>query len=77
MEMVTSGTRVVFGIPSQIPLIKNLPDGRVRFRFRNTRTARIYIKSENVVRCFVLEDCGDHWNCNPRLIQGANIRQPI
>jgi hypothetical protein len=73
---VVTGTKVVWGIPSEIkPLFFGLPlSGRVRFRFRAGKAGKAYVRERGGIRCFVIEDCGDHWAINPKLEQARNVR---
>jgi hypothetical protein len=50
------------------------PEGKQRLRMRNKHFAKLFIKTPNGIRCFILEDCGDRWFCNPKLEQGRNLR---
>jgi hypothetical protein len=66
------GTKVVFGIPKAILPIVGLPEGKVRLRFRANGVGRVFVKTANSIRGFVLKDCGDHWEA--AFEQGMNLR---
>ncbi len=73
--------RVIAGIPKEHKEIRwdesIARDGtrwQVRLRFRNGHAARIYLRTMEQMRCFVIEDRGDHWFVNPALEQGRNYR---
>ena len=69
---ITVDIKVIFGVREPLP-IRGAPEGKQRLRMRNTRAAALFVKTAIGVRHFILEDCGDHWFCNPRLEQGANL----
>lgn len=71
-KIITRGVKVIFGVREPLP-IRGAPEGKQRLRMRNTRAAALFVKTAIGVRHFILEDCGDHWFCNPRLEQGANL----
>jgi hypothetical protein len=39
---------------------------------RNDSVARLFVRSANSIRCFILEDCGDFWQ--PKIEQAANYK---
>lgn len=41
---------------------------------RNTCVARLFVKTPDGIRHFVLEDRGDTWFVNPKFEQGRNVR---
>lgn len=52
----------VFGVPSTIKPLRNVPAGKARFRFRNDAFAEIFFKTAGGVRRFILEEEGsDFW----------------
>lgn len=74
---MTNGTPIVFGIPKEIKPIIGSPEGRMRLRFRNTKAGRAYFKTPNGIREFVLKGLitDDHWEIDPMLEQGMNLRK--
>jgi hypothetical protein len=68
-----TGINVVYGVKPLKPIF-GAPEGRQRLRMRNTSPAKLFVKTATGIRCFILEDCGDRWFCNPRLEQGCNHR---
>jgi hypothetical protein len=74
--VITTGLKVVWSIPTEIkPLFFGLPIvGKVQLRFRARQAAKAFIKEPDGIRCFILEDFGDHWQINPRLERGRNAR---
>ena len=72
MAVTQHGTKIVWGIPKEIkPLLNTFP-GRIRFRFRPGSWGKVYFKTDESIRCFILEDCGDHWV--PKFEREANIK---
>lgn len=72
--LITSGVRVVYGIPKELKPIKDAPDGIRRFKFRNTDAGRVFIKNGNITRHFILLDRPDHWGL---MEQGLNLKSEI
>lgn len=72
--VVRRAINVVFGVQPIKPII-GAPEGRQRLKLRNTAAARLFIKTPDGIRCWVLEDGGDHWIVSPRLEQGRNLRK--
>lgn len=54
-------TKVVVGVPMDIKPIIGAPDGQQRIRLRNTSVGKVFIKTADGIRCFILADCGSHW----------------
>lgn len=57
------GIKIVWGVREPMP-IHNAPAGRQRLRMRNKSPVKLFIKTEDGIRCFALEDRGDIWFCN-------------
>lgn len=68
-----SGIRPVLGIKPIKP-IHNAPPGKQRLRMRNNSVAKLFVRTADSIRCFVLEDRDHYWSVNPNLEQGANHR---
>ncbi len=41
---------------------------------RSRAPAKLFVKTDDGLRCFLLEDRGDHWFCRTDFEQGRNIR---
>jgi len=67
------GLKVVHGVRDLKPIF-GAPEGRQRLRMRNDVAAKLFVKTNDGIRCFCLEDCGDRWFCNPKLEHGRNVR---
>jgi len=65
---------VIWGVKPNRP-IRGAPTGRQRLQLRRDEAAKLFIRTASGIRCFVLEDRGDHWFCNPALEQGSNARK--
>lgn len=63
----------VFGIQEPQPIVGAMP-GKLRIRMRAKDVAKLFIKTEDGIRCFILKDCGDHWS--PELEMARNHRPP-
>lgn len=74
MKNVYIGTKIVFGVQEPKPIAR-APEGRYRLRMRNTTIARLFVKTRDGIRKFVLEDKGNFWLAHPNLEQGANLRR--
>lgn len=66
---VNYGIRVVWGVPEKIMPVIGLPEGKARFRFRNTAPGKVFVKCKDGIRHFVLQDFKTHWGLIP---QGEN-----
>jgi hypothetical protein len=73
MAHIFPPVKIVYGVCEPKPIF-GAPEGRQRLRLRNNNWAKLFVKTPTAIRCFVLEDCGDRWFCNPRLEQGKNMR---
>lgn len=69
MATTIKGTRIVWGIPKEQKPIMDLPEGKLRLRFRNNNWGKGFLKTSNGILHFALEDCGDYWK---PIMQGAN-----
>ncbi len=67
------GVKAIFGMREPMPIV-GAPEGRQRLRMRNNSAAKLFVKTTDGIRSWVLEDKGDHWFVNPRLEQGRNLR---
>jgi len=66
------GPKLVFGVPDRLqPIIPRLP-GKMRIRLRNKDFAKVFFKTNEGIRCFCLEENGNHWT--PIYEQGRNFR---
>lgn len=68
----------VFGIPAEIlPLKTHIKHDRARFRFRNSDFAKVFLKTKDGIRAFIVEKTQDgrHFTCNESLEQGRNERR--
>lgn len=64
--------KLAFGSTELKPL-KGFPDGRIRIRIRNNEFVRVFVKTENEIQQFEVEDCGDYWT--PYCETASNRRQ--
>lgn len=71
--MVKGNTKIIFGVREPKPIV-GAPEGRQRIRMRNKSFAKLFVKTSNGIRCFILQDGGDHWFVTPELEQGRNVR---
>jgi hypothetical protein len=71
--LISKGMRAVLGVREPKPIF-GAPEGKQRLRMRNTSAAKLFVKTPDGIRCFLLEDCGDRWFCNPKMELGRNIR---
>ena len=60
MAAIVIGERCVFGIQDPKKII-GAPEGRQRLRLRSNGFARLFVKTDDGIREFCLEDGGDHW----------------
>jgi hypothetical protein len=74
IKTVWTGKRVIFGIPKEIKPIFDAPFGKQRLRFRAKSTGRLFVKTPEGIRHFVLVDDGDVWRVDYDLEQGRNVR---
>jgi hypothetical protein len=68
----------VFGIPLEVlPLKTHIEHERARFRFRNLDFGRVFLKTNDGIRAFIVEksDDGRHFTCNENMEQGRNERR--
>lgn len=72
--MHTNGIKVVFGIPKEIKQIVNAPPGKQRLKMRPRKFTSLYVKTDDGIQHYALEDRGDCWHVNPALRQGMNCR---
>jgi len=71
---IQTGLRIVYGVPKSIkPIVCNV-EGRQRLRLRNTDAARLFVKTPEGIRHFILKDEGDTWTVDLNLEQGRNVR---
>lgn len=49
----------------------------MRLKFSNKGPAKLFVKTANVIREFLLEDHGETWFANPRLTQRRTDRRPV
>ena len=73
MPVISRGIPIVFGVKNPKPIV-GAPEGRQRLRMRNTQAAKLFVKTANGIRSFVLKEDGDHWAVALELEQGANYR---
>lgn len=71
--IVKGNTKIVFGVQEPKP-IRGAPAGRQRIRMRNKSGAKLFVKTADGIRCFIIEDGGDHWFVDPKLEQGRNVK---
>jgi hypothetical protein len=64
----------VFGVCEKKPLCF-FPSGRAKIRMRDEDFIRVFIKSKNGIRQFLVKECGDYWE--PFCEQSANYREVI
>jgi hypothetical protein len=65
------GINVVYGI-REPKLIVGAPEGRQRLRMRNNSPAKLFVRTADGIRQFVLQDLGDRWFCYCE--QGRNLK---
>lgn len=73
MAIAVKGFKIVHGIRELRPIF-GAPEGQHRLRMRNDGAATLFVRTDNGLRAFALEDCGDRWFANPKLEQRANLR---
>jgi hypothetical protein len=69
--MMTIGKPIAFGTASPLPL-KGFPSGKYRIRLRPNEWAKVYVKTENGIREFIVEIKEGHWT--PGSEMARNIR---
>ena len=65
-NLIERAPKLVWGVCDSKPIV-GAPHGRKRLRMRGNDAARLFVKSNGIIRHFVLEDLGDRWFCNPGL----------
>jgi hypothetical protein len=55
-----AGVKIVHGVREPKPII-GAPEGRQRLRMRSDSIAKLFVKTSDGIRQFVLEDCGQTW----------------
>ena len=68
------GTKVVFGMPTEIKPILPKPGRMVRLRFRPKECGRAFVVGCNEEIECIIEDCGDHWKLRHDLKIAKNAR---
>lgn len=68
-----SSINIVFGVREPKP-ITGAPHGKWRLRMRKNAIAKLFVKTADGIRSFILEDKGYSWFANPRFEQGRNLR---
>lgn len=71
MSTIQYGINVVRGVQEPKEII-GAPDGKQRLRMRSREYARLFVKTENGIREFALQDCGFCWR--PVFEYGRNQR---
>lgn len=74
MAIIQKGIKVDSGVREPKPIV-GAPEGRQRLRMRNTSAARLFVKTSDGTRCFILLDDGDTWRVDEKMEQGRNLRK--
>lgn len=69
---IIRGIALVHGVPEKIQPVEELPEGRVRLRFRQGHSGMVFVKTGDGIRHFIIQRSGGHWIKGPEL--GRNIR---
>jgi hypothetical protein len=72
-NIVNGASKCVWGVQDPKPIV-GAPPGRQRLRLRNKDVARLFAKTQDGIRHFILVQDGENWAIDPRLEQGRNIR---
>lgn len=72
--MFKGTAKPVWAIQNPKPIL-GAPEGKQRLRMRHRCEARLFVKTADGIRCFVLQDCGDHWE--PWIEVGRNLRPSV
>jgi hypothetical protein len=73
MECNMKESHAIFGVHKPKPL-RGFPPGKVRLRLRNTEFARGFVRDENGIRHFILQESEGFWEPMPGCEQGRNFR---
>lgn len=74
MNSAFNPVKVLWGVPPEIKPIFDAPFGKQRLRLRNRSAARLFVKTPEGIRHFILVDDGDVWRVDYSLEQGMNVR---
>lgn len=65
----------VIGIPKEIKQrLRNQPDGKIRFIFRNDDVARAFVKTENRITEHHIYEVGTQWELSPVIRANVTIK---
>jgi hypothetical protein len=65
--------KIVWGVPEKTLAVKTDLPGRQRLRFRIKSFGKVFFKTPEQIRCFILTEVDGHWL--PILEQGRNIKR--